>query len=117
MTPGGIEYYLPLFFRQTATLFDYLADDAVIVLGEGAIAASEHFWTNTAERYEQRAHDIERPVLPPAELYLSPEQLREQLNRRLRATRVPAVTSLPGFCSTSNSIHSPRYGWMVPVTN
>ncbi|MGB6195054.1 MAG: peptidogalycan biosysnthesis protein, partial [Methyloceanibacter sp.] len=26
------------------------------------------------------------------------------------ATRVPAVTSLPGFCSTSNSIHSPRYG-------
>ncbi|HAO32849.1 MAG TPA: hypothetical protein DCQ84_07855, partial [Candidatus Competibacteraceae bacterium] len=22
--PGGIEYYLPLFFEQTATLFDYL---------------------------------------------------------------------------------------------
>jgi hypothetical protein len=32
----------------------------------------------------------------------------EQASRRLRATRVPAVTSLPGFCSTSNSIHSPR---------
>ena len=37
--------------------------------------------------------------------------------RRLRATRVPAVTSLPGFCSTSNSIHSPRYGWIVPLTS
>ena len=37
--------------------------------------------------------------------------------RRLRATRVPAVTSLPGFCSTSNSSHSPRYGWMVPFTS
>jgi transcription-repair coupling factor (superfamily II helicase) len=84
VTPGGIEYYLPLFFKQTATLFDYLGDGASFVLGEGAGEAAEHFWTNTAERYDQRAHDIERPVLPPAELYLSPEQLREQLNRRLR---------------------------------
>ncbi|MEW9570803.1 transcription-repair coupling factor [Rhodanobacter sp. Si-c] len=84
VTPGGIEYYLPLFFAGTATLFDYLADDALFVLGEGAGAASEAFWTQTGDRYDQRAHDIERPVLPPAELYLSPEQLREQLNRRLR---------------------------------
>src|SRR6185312_9494712 len=90
VTPGGIEYYLPLFFPAksphmdgrgvaedpltgTATLFDYLAGDALFVLGEGAGEASEAFWTQTAERYDQRAHDIERPVLPPAELYLSPE--------------------------------------------
>ena len=84
VTPGGIEYYLPLFFEQTATLFDYLADDALFVLGEGTSEASEQFWTQTAERYDQRAHDIERPVLPPGELYLSAEQLREQLNKRLR---------------------------------
>jgi len=84
VTPGGIEYYLPLFFQQTATLFDYLADDALFVLGEGAGEAADQFWTQTAERYDQRAHDIERPVLPPAELYLPPEQLREQLNKRLR---------------------------------
>ena len=84
VTPGGIEYYLPLFFKQTATLFDYLADDALFVLGEGAGEAADQFWAQTAERYEQRAHDIERPVLPPAELYLPPEQLRERLNKRLR---------------------------------
>ena len=84
VTPGGIEYYLPLFFKQTATLFDYLADDALFVLGEGVGEASEQFWTQTSERYDQRAHDIERPVLPPAEIYLPPESLREQLNKRLR---------------------------------
>ncbi|MDE1963774.1 MAG: transcription-repair coupling factor [Xanthomonadaceae bacterium] len=89
VTPGGIEYYLPLFFEQTATLFDYLASDALFVLGEGAGEAAEQFWTQTAERYDQRAHDIERPVLPPAELYLSPEQLREQWNKRLRVEIVP----------------------------
>jgi transcription-repair coupling factor (superfamily II helicase) len=90
VTPGGIEYYLPLFFRQTATLFDYLADNALFVLGEGAGDAADQFWAQTAERYDQRAHDIERPVLPPAELYLPPEQLREQLNKRLRVEVVDA---------------------------
>ncbi|MGN2244385.1 transcription-repair coupling factor [Frateuria sp. GZRR33] len=90
VTPGGIEYYLPLFFKQTATLFDYLGEGALFVLGEGAGEASDQFWTSTAERYDQRAHDIERPVLPPTELYLSPEQLREQLNRRLRVEVVPS---------------------------
>ncbi|EIL90526.1 transcription-repair coupling factor [Rhodanobacter fulvus Jip2] len=84
VTPGGIEYYLPLFFEQTATLFDYLADDALFVLGEGVGEAADQFWAQTAERYDQRAHDIERPVLPPAELYLPPEQWRAQLNKRLR---------------------------------
>lgn len=91
VTPGGIEYYLPLFFSQTATLFDYLADDALFVLNEGAGDAAEQFWSHTAERYDQRAHDIERPVLPPNELYLSPEQLREQLNKRLRIDVVEAA--------------------------
>ncbi|HTM28033.1 MAG TPA: transcription-repair coupling factor [Rhodanobacter sp.] len=90
VTPGGIEYYLPLFFKQTATLFDYLADDALFVLGEGASEAADQFWTQTGERYDQRAHDIERPVLPPAELYLAPEKLREQFNKRLRVEMVDA---------------------------
>ena len=90
VTPGGIEYYLPLFFDHTATLFDYLADDALFVLGEGAHAAADQFWVQTAERYDQRAHDIERPVLPPSELYLPPEKLREQLNQRLRVEMVDA---------------------------
>ncbi|WP_199097355.1 transcription-repair coupling factor [Dyella sp. ASV21] len=88
VTPGGIEYYLPMFFEQTATLFDYLADSAVFLLGENALDAAEQFWTQTSERYNQRAHDIERPVLPPAELYLAPELLREQLNKRLRVELV-----------------------------
>src|SRR5690606_22220249 len=30
---------------------------------------------------EQLRHDIERPILPPDELWLSPDALRERLNR------------------------------------
>ncbi|MGH8086134.1 MAG: transcription-repair coupling factor [Lysobacter sp.] len=78
--PAGIEYYLPLFFEQTATLFDYLDDTTLPLLGEGALEAAEQFWTNTGDRYEQRRHDLERPLLSPDALYLSPDALRERLN-------------------------------------
>ncbi|HET9835960.1 MAG TPA: transcription-repair coupling factor, partial [Rhodanobacteraceae bacterium] len=84
VSPAGIEYYLPLFFERTETLFDYLSEDALFVVAEGALEASEHFWKQTGERYDQRAHDIERPILPPMELYLPPQSLREQLNKVLR---------------------------------
>jgi transcription-repair coupling factor (superfamily II helicase) len=88
VTPAGIEYYLPLFFERTDTLFDYLDQDALFVLGEGVLDAAEQFWTHAGERYEQRAHDIERPILPPGELFLPPQQLRERLNHALRVEMV-----------------------------
>lgn len=82
--PSGIEYYLPLFFDATATLFDYLPKDSLIVIEDQALAAADQFFAATHERYQQRSHDIERPILPPGELYLPPEDLRERLNRRER---------------------------------
>jgi transcription-repair coupling factor (superfamily II helicase) len=83
--PAGIEYYLPLFFNSngrdcTATLFDYLDAQFLPLLGEGVNEAADHFWRGIGERYEQRRHDIERPLLPPGELYLPPDALRERLN-------------------------------------
>ncbi|HKV65816.1 MAG TPA: transcription-repair coupling factor, partial [Rhodanobacteraceae bacterium] len=87
-TPGGIEYYLPLFFEHTETLFDYLGDDALFVLANDALGAAEQFWKQAEARYDQRAHDIERPILPPMELYLPPQSLRERLNQVLRVDLV-----------------------------
>lgn len=80
LAPAGVEYYLPLFFEGTATLFDYLPDGSLPVVCAGAGEAAEAFWAQTGERYEQRRHDVERPLLPPSALYLSPELLRERLN-------------------------------------
>ncbi|KAF1717456.1 transcription-repair coupling factor [Pseudoxanthomonas yeongjuensis] len=84
IAPAGVEYYLPLFFEQTATLFDYLDGSAMPLIAEGAYEAAEAFWAQTGNRYEQRRHDIERPLLPPDELYLPPDALRERLNRNAR---------------------------------
>ncbi|TCO40904.1 transcription-repair coupling factor [Dokdonella fugitiva] len=103
-TPAGIEYYLPLFFARTETLFDYLADGALFVLGEGALDAADTFWTQTGERYAQRAHDVERPVLPPAELYLTTQQLRERLNGALRVDIVSGDATPDGGAAERHAV-------------
>jgi transcription-repair coupling factor (superfamily II helicase) len=92
-TPAGIEYYLPLFFDHTETLFDYLGGDTLFVTSENALDAADTFWQQAQTRYDNRAHDIERPILPVPELYLSPQLLREQLNQRLRVEIVATGTN------------------------
>jgi len=80
LAPAGVEYYLPLFFDATATLFDYLQPNALPVIAPGVGEAAASFWAQTQNRYEQRRHDVERPLLAPTELYLSPEGLSAHLN-------------------------------------
>ncbi len=70
---AGIEYYLPLFFDETATLFDYLPSGSVLAL-HGAIEAAIHrFWNETSERYRFLSRDASRPILAPADLFLNAE--------------------------------------------
>ena len=44
---AGIEYYLPLFFDATATIFDYLGQTASLVLHGTVDEALKRFWTDT----------------------------------------------------------------------
>ena len=71
---AGIEYYLPLFFEQTATLFDYLPEAAPVALVGDIDAAIGRFWLDTESRYRFLKSDRERPVLEPRELFLGAEQ-------------------------------------------
>ncbi|XVJ69787.1 MAG: transcription-repair coupling factor [Rhizobacter sp.] len=71
---AGIEYYLPLFFDDTATIFDYLGPQAGLALQGEVDGALERFWTDTRERYRFLQHDRERPVLPPEKLFLKAEE-------------------------------------------
>jgi transcription-repair coupling factor (superfamily II helicase) len=73
ITPAGIEYYLPLFFEETATLFDYLPADTQVFSLPGIEKASEQFWIDARSRYEDRRVDPERPLLPPADIFLPVE--------------------------------------------
>jgi transcription-repair coupling factor (superfamily II helicase) len=90
---AGIEYYLPLFFEETATVFDYLGsatDQATVVLHGDLEPAFQHFWQDTKERYRLVQGDPDRPALPPETLFLSAEQFyarsKEYAQLAVRAT-------------------------------
>lgn len=73
--PAGIEYYLPLFFEHSATLFDYLGTAANVIVHGDVLAEAEGFWRDAQSRYNMAGGNPERPVLPPGELFLRPDEL------------------------------------------
>jgi len=89
--PSGIEYYLPLFFEKTATIFDYLPNDASIALIESIPDHTEQFWQELNTRYEQRSYDISHPLLLPLDCFLTPTELLTHANhyKQLRVSHKP----------------------------
>ncbi len=73
IAPAGVEYFLPLFFDDTATLFDYLPRECHVVLHGDVPTAIEDFWRDTQSRYKLLTGDRSRPVMPPADLFLDQE--------------------------------------------
>ena len=80
VAPAGIEYYLPLFFQSTSNLLDYLPEQFNVVMTDKVLESAANFWQQTSDRYEQRRHDRDRPILTPNELFYSPDQIRQKLN-------------------------------------
>ena len=74
IAPAGIEYYLPLFFTEMATLFDYLPDDTRIFCADIESRIDE-YWVEAEARYESLRYDRERPILPPTDLLLKKDAL------------------------------------------
>ena len=88
---AGIEYYLPLFFDETATVFDYVGASTSDAGAKGQVAptvvlhgdlegAFQHFWLDTKERYRLVQGDPDRPALPPESLFLGTEQFYARAN-------------------------------------
>ena len=82
--PPGIEYYLPLFFDRTVSLLDYLPENTLLVLVEGANAEIERGWQIASERHTQLCGDLERPILPPEQAFWPPDSLIDDIETRAR---------------------------------
>jgi len=76
---AGIEYYLPLFFDSVATLFDYLPRGCTVILHHDVGAAITDFWRDANSRYRLSGGDPDRPVLPPAQLFVAAEEFYVRL--------------------------------------
>src|SRR5271163_4686183 len=84
VAPGGIEYFLPLFFERTSHLFEYLPPGSVLINVNDAATAAESLWSEIAARHEQLRHDRHRPILDPAEVYLTPGEFLESYSAKHR---------------------------------
>jgi transcription-repair coupling factor (superfamily II helicase) len=80
--PQGLEQYLPLFFDETERLLDYFSGPPLVVFQDGVAEAMTAFAAQTADRYEQRRHDPERPVLAPDELFFPASETLESIQAR-----------------------------------
>ena len=88
---AGIEYYLPLFFDDTATVFDYLGTDATVVLHGDLEPAFQRFWQDTKDRYRLVRDAPDRPALPPEALFLGTEQFYARANDYAQLAIRPAI--------------------------
>ncbi|HMW49913.1 MAG TPA: CarD family transcriptional regulator, partial [Cellvibrionaceae bacterium] len=93
LSPAGVEYYLPLFFDETASLFDYLPSDTCTYVLSDLDLSLEQFWVDATGRYESRKGDRLRPLVPPRQLFLSPEEFYAGLKplSRINLLAAPAA--------------------------
>ncbi|WP_227430123.1 transcription-repair coupling factor [Psychrobacter sp. I-STPA6b] len=83
---SGLEYYQPLFFEQDnwlqeGNLFAYFPKDALFVIDERVYESQVDYWSQIQRRYEERRHDIDKPIVAPSLLYLPNNDLNQHLNR------------------------------------
>lgn len=82
---SGLEYYQPLFFdlkdwMAESNLFSYLPSDALFITDELINEKQAGYWSQIQRRYEERRHDIDKPIVAPELLYLLSNSLNEHLN-------------------------------------
>ncbi len=80
LAPSGIEYYLPLFFEKSVTLFDYLPDNHLLIRESESAQSANQFWEEIRERYQDQSFDQERSVLDPEQLFLKSDELFAAIN-------------------------------------
>jgi transcription-repair coupling factor (superfamily II helicase) len=98
---AGIEYYLPLFFDEMASIFDYLPKDAIFATHGDAPGAIAAFWNDTRSRYNMLQGDKARPLLPPEELFLTDEAFFTAAKSYGRLAFAAKTKTLPENCPTS----------------
>lgn len=82
----GIEFYLPLFFDKSqmeaqSTLATYFPKNCIVITTNDVDTDLTNFWKEVSRRYEDRRHNADQPILPPEELFISPNHLLSALNQ------------------------------------
>ncbi len=107
---GGIEYYLPLFFDEVATIFDYLPATTTLVLHGAVDDALQRFWTDTRERHRFLKADPDRPILPPEDIFLKTEEFFDATRAYSALSLRPPGTAVEGEVKPADTV-----AWARPL--
>lgn len=107
VAPDGIECFLPLFFKETATIFDYLSESTQFVFDDAVQDHAQGFWNEIEERFESYRYNPHRPLLNPTELYLRPDEVRNLWKRNSRIQIEPKNSEPKNSDSLSSSTLPP----------
>ena len=80
--PGGIEFYLPLFFQVTDTLFDYIPDNSLIAYHKGLTESIDSQSEELEERFDYCNSSLERLPLPVNKVFLNKNDFFNALNKK-----------------------------------
>ncbi|WP_367106115.1 transcription-repair coupling factor [uncultured Psychrobacter sp.] len=115
---SGLEYYQPLFFdlqnwQQESSLFAYFPDDALFITDELISERQVDYWSQIQRRYEERRHDIDKPIVAPELLYLLSNTLNEHLNHYPRVVlsardELATMTEVATIETTNKAINQPK---------
>lgn len=78
-TPQGLEYYLPLFFDETAHLLDYFPSNTCYIPADELAVSLQNHDDYCHKRYQRLNHLRENSLLAPEQLWFSPQELQERL--------------------------------------
>jgi transcription-repair coupling factor (superfamily II helicase) len=112
---AGVEYYLPLFFDTLATVFDYLPESSNLVLHRDVAGAIQAFWRDAQSRYAMMGGDPDRPLLPPAQLFVSAEEFFIRAKAYPRTDIVDAPDEEPAQPSQEDLARPMRTGALPPL--
>ncbi len=114
--PAGVEYYLPLFFPETATFFDYLPAQGACIIDANTADAARAFLREAEERFLERRHDRTRPILAPHELFLAEQELNGALERHSRVVLLPFQADEERHSQTPETVSDSlvRFDTLVP---
>jgi transcription-repair coupling factor (superfamily II helicase) len=78
--PPGSEFYLPLFFTKTNSIFDYFNGNYQIIYNDKTLHFLEHNWQDIKNRYNH--FNYQYPCLKPSELYLTSEEVFAEIKKQ-----------------------------------
>ncbi|MDO5102731.1 MAG: transcription-repair coupling factor [Lautropia sp.] len=108
VAPNGIEYYLPLFFDEMATVFDYMPPGSELILHGDLDEQIQAFLADAQQRFDFIGHDAARPALRPDELFLKADQFFTRTHAFQRYTMpVPSVQALDLQADRANATAVP----------